>query len=144
MSKKPVILAVDDEKDILYTLEAIGNAVGWKVYTENNSSMAVNRLKALKPDIVLMDYHMPQQNGVITLQKMRTVDYRVPIIVLTVDERQEVADKFLAAGASDFATKPIRVPDLVAVRYPHCLVDRLRDVPDLRPSLRRPRCRTVT
>ena len=114
MSKKPVILAVDDEKDILYTLEAIGNAVGWKVYTENNSSMAVNRLKALKPDIVLMDYHMPQQNGVITLQKMRTVDYRVPIIVLTVDERQEIADKFLAAGASDFATKPIRVPDLVA------------------------------
>lgn len=48
------------------------------------------------------------------LQKMRKIDSKVPIIVLTVDECQKIANEFLAAGASDFATKPIKVPDLVA------------------------------
>jgi two-component system response regulator DctR len=44
---------------------------------------------------------------------MRKIDSKVPIIVLTVDECQKIANEFLAAGASDFATKPIKVPDLV-------------------------------
>lgn len=114
MSKKITILAVDDEKDILYTLEAVGFAVGWKVYTERNSIIAVSKVKTLKPDLVLIDYHMPQQNGILTVKQLRKLDSRVPIIVLTVDERQEIADKFLAVGASDFANKPIKVPDLVA------------------------------
>ena len=49
-----------------------------------------------------------------TVKAMRIVDKSIPIIVLTVDERQEIADEFLNAGANDFATKPIKVPDLVA------------------------------
>lgn len=114
MPKKITILAVDDEQDILYTLEAVGMAVGWRVCTENNSIIAVNRVKVIKPDIILIDYHMPQQNGILTLKQMRKINSLVPIIVLTIDERQEIADKFLEAGASDFATKPIKVPDLVA------------------------------
>lgn len=114
MSKKITILAVDDAKDILYTLKAVGSAVGWDVCTEHNSIMAVDKVKSLKPDLILMDYHMPQQNGILTLRKMRQIDKRVPIIVLTVDDRQEIADEFLAVGATDFATKPIKVPDIVA------------------------------
>ena len=114
MSKKISILAIDDEQDILYTLSAIGTAVGWKVYTESNSLEAVAKVASLKPDIILLDYHMPQQNGVLAVKKIRELDGTVPIIVLTIDGRQELADEFLEAGASDFATKPIKVPDLVA------------------------------
>lgn len=114
MARKTTILAVDDEKDILYTLQAIGVTMGWNIYTESNSIVAVSKVKALKPDLVLMDYHMPQQNGVLTVKQIRKIDSRVPIIVLTVDDRQEIADSFLDAGASDFANKPVRVPDLVA------------------------------
>lgn len=112
--KKTRILAVDDDKDILYTLQAIGTTVGWNIHTESNSIVAVSRVKTLKPDLIVMDYHMPQQNGVLTVQQIRKIDPNVPIIVLTVDDRQEIADAFLDAGASDFANKPIRVPDLVA------------------------------
>ena len=114
MTKKITILAIDDEQDILYTLAAIGTAVGWKVHTENNSLAAADKVAELRPNLILLDYHMPQQNGVVTVRKIREVDSRVPIIVLTIDGRQELADEFLAAGASDFATKPIKVPDLVA------------------------------
>lgn len=114
MARKTTILAVDDEKDILYMLQAIGNTMGWAVCGESNSIVAVSKVRTLRPDLILMDYHMPQQNGIATVQQIRKVDRRVPIIVLTIDDRQEIANEFLDAGASDFANKPIRVPDLVA------------------------------
>lgn len=128
VSKKITILAVDDEKDILYMLKAIGSAVGWHVCTEHNSTMAVDKVKILKPDLILMDYHMPPQNGLLTLKRMRQIDRVVPIIVLTVDTRQEIADEFFAAGATDFATKPIKVPDIVARLNVHIkLLERQRE-----------------
>ena len=129
MAKKVTILAVDDEPDILYTLEAIGTAVGWRVYPERSSLEAAEKVRRLKPDIILMDYRMPQQNGLLTVKKIREIDSRVPIIVLTIDDRQELADDFLAAGASDFANKPIKVPDLVARINVHLrLVEKQKEI----------------
>ena len=55
MNKKIRIMAVDDEPDILYTLKAIGTAVGWDVYTESNSIAAVDEVEKIKPDIILMN-----------------------------------------------------------------------------------------
>jgi len=129
MAKKTSILVVDDDKDILYTIKAIGATVGWHIHTEPNSIVAVSKVKTLKPDLILMDYHMPQQNGIVTVKQIRTIDRKVPIIVLTVDDRQELADDFLDAGANDFANKPIRVPDLVARISVHLkLLEKQREV----------------
>lgn len=131
MLSKFTILAVDDDKDVLYTLEAIGATVGWQVYSETNSIVAVHRLKKIQPDLILMDYHMPQQNGILTVKQMRQIDSKVPIIVLTVDDRQKIADAFLDAGVNDFATKPIRVPDLVARIHVHIrLLEKQREMQD--------------
>lgn len=44
----------------------------------------------------------------------RKIDPDIPIIVFTIDEDQGIADKFLEAGASDFATKPIKAPDIIS------------------------------
>lgn len=114
VDKKVKVLAIDNEKDILYTLQAIGNTMGWQVFTETNSLLTTKRIAAHKPDLVLIDYHMPNQDGLTTVKQIRQQDKQMPIIVLTVDESQEIADKFLDAGANDFATKPIKVPDLAA------------------------------
>jgi two-component system response regulator DctR len=114
MERKIKILAIDDERDILYTLQAIGRTMGWDMTVAADGLSGVEKLRRVRPNLVLLDYHMPNQDGLRTVQAMRSIDKSVPIIVLTVDERQEIADKFLLAGASDFATKPIKVPDLVA------------------------------
>ena len=45
---------------------------------------------------------------------LRALSHTVPIIVFTIDESQEVADQFLQAGASDFALKPIKAPDIIS------------------------------
>ncbi|MDR2006808.1 MAG: response regulator [Acidaminococcales bacterium] len=112
--RKTTILAIDDEKDIHYTLQAIGKAMNWLVYTESDPLTALARIYDLKPDVILLDYHMPRCNGLAALREIRKVHRDIPVIVLTVDERQEASDEFLDAGANDFANKPIRVPDLVA------------------------------
>ena len=108
------ILAADDEPDILFTLKAIGRTMGWEVYTAADGREAVTLMRQLKPDLILLDYHMPNQDGLTTVKVIRALDKIVPIIILTVDERQEIADAFLDAGANDFANKPVKVPDLAA------------------------------
>lgn len=114
MNNKVTILAVDDEPDILYTLRAIGARMNWSVYCETCSRSVLERVNTLKPDLILLDYHMPQKDGLTLLKGIRKINKVVPVIILTVDERQDIADRFLDAGASDFANKPIKVPDLAA------------------------------
>lgn len=114
MNKPVRILAIDDEKDVLYTLQAIGASLGWQVFTVSDSTDSIRSFLAFRPDLVLVDYHMPKQDGLTTVKLLRRQHQTVPIIVLTVDERQEIADNFLDAGASDFANKPIKIPDLAA------------------------------
>ena len=53
-------------------------------------------------------------NGIKGVQMIRELDAEVPIIVFTIDESQEVANRFIEAGASDFALKPIKVPDIIS------------------------------
>lgn len=114
MSKPIQILAIDDERDVLYTLQAIGARLGWQVHTVSDSTEAVGAFLTTLPDLVLVDYHMPKQDGLTTVKALRRQSPTVPIIVLTVDDRQEVANMFLDAGASDFANKPVKIPDLAA------------------------------
>lgn len=115
MNEKAItILAIDDDQDILFTLAAIGRTYGWRVITESDGRQAAAKVRGLRPDLILVDYHMPGLDGLSTVEIIRTHDRAVPIIVLTVDERQEIADRFLDAGASDFANKPIKIADLAA------------------------------
>lgn len=115
MSGAVRILAVDDDEGILYTLRAIGEVAGWEVDTEGQSGAVIQRLTEEGPhDLVIIDYHMPERDGLKIVRDIRQRGLTVPIVVLTVDERQETADAFLEAGATDFALKPIKAPDLIA------------------------------
>lgn len=114
LDKNLTIMAFDDNQDILFTLSAIGDTFGWKMIVESDSRQAVEKVCKVQPDLILMDYHMPGQDGLSTVRNIRRQNRTIPIIVLTVDERQEIADQFLEAGANDFANKPIKVADLAA------------------------------
>lgn len=108
------ILAVDDEKDILFTLEAIAEVAGFNIKTCCSGLDALEYLKKEKYDLLMIDYHMPDINGLKLLKKIRKINQNIPILVLTVDESLDLAKKFLNAGADDFANKPIRTADLIS------------------------------
>lgn len=105
---------MDDDENIRFTLKEICHYAEWNVLEAATGKDAVELFKQMRPDLVLLDYHLPHGDGISTTKTIRKRDQHVPIIVLTVDERQEVADSFMKAGATDFALKPIKAPDLIS------------------------------
>lgn len=108
------ILIIEDNLDIRYTLKEICSFAGWEAEEAENGHEGILKFKKNKFDLVVVDYHMPVFDGLKTIQAIREANKNIPIIVLTVDERQELANELLDAGATDFALKPIKAPDLIA------------------------------
>lgn len=112
MNKK--ILIIDDDKEILFAMSAICEYQNWIPITASNVIEGIERYETEKPDIILMDYHLPMISGIEGVKRIRKIDKHIPIIVLTVEEDQKVADRFIEVGASDFALKPIKAPDIIS------------------------------
>ena len=114
MERKITILSIDDEENIRFALGALFRFQGWEACCAPTVEKGIEQFRLHRPDIVLIDYHMPGINGVEGVRLLRKLSRTVPIIVFTIDESQEVADQFLQAGASDFALKPIKAPDIIS------------------------------
>ncbi|KJS21960.1 MAG: hypothetical protein VR72_07625 [Clostridiaceae bacterium BRH_c20a] len=108
------ILIIEDNADIQYTLKEICSHGGWQTQLADNGQIGLQLFKTNRFDLVIADYHMPVLDGLMTIKAIRELDKKVPILVLTVDERQELANELLKEGATDFALKPIKAPDLIA------------------------------
>lgn len=108
------VLCIDDEEWIRFALGEVIESQGWRAKLVKNVRDAEKYLKENSPTIILIDYHMPDINGLEGVKIIRKYDESVPIVVFTIDSNQTIADKFLEAGATDFATKPIKAPDLIS------------------------------
>lgn len=112
-NKKKVVI-IDDEPDIQYTIKEICLHGGWEPIIAKNGKQGYEICKTHGANLVIVDYHMPDWDGLTTVKKIRQCNSAISILVLTVDERQEIAEKFIVVGATDFAIKPIKSPDLIS------------------------------
>jgi len=108
------ILAIDDDEGVLFTLNAVAKLAGWELDGHKDPSEGVKAFQKGGFDLVLVDYHMPAMDGILVVKALRRFSAHVPIVVLTVDDRFELADRFRQAGADDFALKPIKALDLIS------------------------------
>ncbi len=108
------IVIIDDEEDIRFTLSEICEMAGHEVRVGADGEEGYEISHVWRPHLAIVDYHMPGWDGLKTVKKLRKRFPAMAILVLTVDERQEIADRFMDAGATDFAIKPIKAPDLIA------------------------------
>lgn len=113
-TKKTTILAMDDNPDILYTLEQICKYQGWDIIKADSFRAAQPYLNSARVDLILVDYHMPGMDGIEAVRRIRQQLSDTPIIVLTVEERSSVMHAFLEAGATDYSLKPIKALDLIS------------------------------
>jgi len=103
------ILLVDDEEASLVLLKGILDRAGFRhVTTCDRPERAVEYFMQERPDLVVLDQHMPQRDGLQVLNDLRPVlPDAFPILMLTGDMRPELREAALAGGAKDFLNKPV-------------------------------------
>ena len=109
----PRILIVDDEPAIQRFLKtALSNGEFYLSQAENGQA-AIASVVATKPDAILLDLGLPDMDGVEVIERIRQWS-QVPIIVLSVRNRETDKVKALDSGADDYLTKPFGVGELLA------------------------------
>ena len=109
------ILVVDDEPNIVLSLEFLMKQAGFQVRTASDGEAALAAMAAEAPDLVLLDVMMPRKNGYEVCQAIRAnPDWKaVRIIMLTAKGREVEREKGMALGADDYITKPFATQEVV-------------------------------
>jgi len=109
------ILVVDDEPNIVLSIEFLMKQQGYEVRTAGNGQDALRALEEDIPDLVLLDVMMPKPDGFEVCQAIRAnPDWKgVTVIMLTAKGREVDREKGLALGADDYITKPFATRELV-------------------------------
>jgi signal transduction histidine kinase/DNA-binding NarL/FixJ family response regulator len=105
------ILVVDDEQSNVDLLEMILADEGYlRVASTRDPRLVLEIFDAVRPDLVLLDLHMPHEDGFAVMRRLRehvAADDFVPVLVLTADATPEAKLRALSEGAKDFLTKPL-------------------------------------
>lgn len=113
MADRPHILVVDDEPQITRVLRTSLSAQGYDIRVANSGEMALEIMKDWQPSLIITDLSMPSIDG---LELTRTVraSSQVPIVVLSVRDKEQQKVEALDAGADDYVTKPFGMNELLA------------------------------
>ena len=98
----PVALVIDDEPQIRRLLRVTLEANGYRVFDASNGQDGVAQAAQRRPDVVLLDLGLPDLDGVEVLKRLREWS-RVPVVVLSVRDREDDKVAALDAGADDYA-----------------------------------------
>ena len=113
MAKK--ILAVDDEKHIVRLIQVNLERAGYEVATANDGAQALEMVAQDKPDLIVLDWMMPQLNGMETLKRLKaneaTAD--IPVIMLTAKSQDQDVFKGWQSGVDSYLTKPFNPMELL-------------------------------
>lgn len=114
MSRK--VLIVDDEPNIVISLEFLMQREGFLVSVAIDGEEALRKIAEVRPDLVLLDVMMPKKSGFEVCQEIRAHPAwsSTKIVILTAKGRDAEVQKGLALGADAYITKPFSTKDLVA------------------------------
>jgi two-component system, OmpR family, KDP operon response regulator KdpE len=107
------ILVVDDDPQIRRVLRTTLISQGYEVVDARSGDEALERVRAEKLDLVILDMNMPGMNGIETCRLIRSGS-DIAIIMLTVRDSEADKVEALDAGADDYVTKPFGSPELLA------------------------------
>jgi two-component system KDP operon response regulator KdpE len=110
---KPVVLVVDDEVQIRRLLRVSLEANGYQVREAATGQEGIQAAAQRPPDLIILDLGLPDMEGATVLKRLREWS-QVPIVVLSVREREEDKVAALDNGADDYVTKPFSSGELLA------------------------------
>jgi len=109
------VLIVDDEPNIVLSLEFLMKKEGYEVRSAGNGEEAMQTIAEKTPDLILLDVMMPRKDGYELCQELRANPSwkEIKIIMLTAKGRDVEREKGLALGADDYITKPFATQEVV-------------------------------
>ena len=111
------LLLIDDEADVQYSFKRIFDSPEIELTTANSGEEGLKLLAGLKPNLVIMDIRMGGMNGLETLRRMRQVEPRLPVIMMTAYGTTQTAIEAMKLGAYDYLLKPFDVPKLKQIVF---------------------------
>jgi two-component system KDP operon response regulator KdpE len=109
----PRVLVVDDEKAIQRFLKNALSSAEFSVHLAGSGKEALAAAVAIRPDLIILDLGLPDMDGVEVLRRLREWT-QVPIIILSVRDREDEKVTALDSGADDYLTKPFGIGELLA------------------------------
>ncbi len=111
------VLVIEDEPNIIEALSFILSRDGWTVHTHADGLTALARVRALPPDLVILDVMLPGKSGFDILRELRADPAIAALPVLMLTARGQTRDREMAErlGATRFMTKPFSNAEVVAV-----------------------------
>jgi DNA-binding response OmpR family regulator len=112
----PVVLAADDDEDILALLVFRLERSGYSVLQARDGEEALERAREAKPDLAVIDVTMPKLDGFELTRRLRAEEdtRRMPIILLTARTQDADLERGFEAGADDYIRKPFSPQELSA------------------------------
>jgi two-component system KDP operon response regulator KdpE len=107
------ILVVDDEPQIRRAMRTSLEAHGYRLETAANGEEGLLKAAEIAPDLVFLDLGLPDLDGTEVIARLRSFS-EVPVIVLSVRDRQTDKVAALDAGADDYVTKPFGMEEVLA------------------------------
>jgi twitching motility two-component system response regulator PilH len=111
-ARRPLVLVVDDERDVLDALETALVSQGWRVVTAVNGADALDKALQLRPDLVLTDLLMPVIDGIGLAKSLRANPSTATTCIVLCSGVSEASVKGLFDGYDAFLHKPYELDDL--------------------------------
>lgn len=125
------VVLIDDDRNILQTLEIYFEDKGWAVSTAGCAADGIARVLAVKPELVLLDLRLPDGSGLEVLQRLVASGIETQVIVITAYATVETAVSAVKIGAFDYLPKPF-VPGQLDV-----LLDKIAEIQALKREVAR-------
>ena len=107
------ILVVDDEIEIVRLLRYNLVAQGYQVFTASSGEEALKEVTRHRPDLILLDLNLPDMSGLEVCKQIRASS-ALPIIVLSIKDRERDKVQALELGADDYVAKPFGIQEVLA------------------------------
>jgi CheY-like chemotaxis protein len=111
------VLCIEDNPDTQRMLTFILARAGYDVITADDGPQGIEKARAWRPALILVDMMMPKMSGAETIKELRKIDSirEVPILVLSAYKEGALIDEALAAGADDYLIKTVLPDDLTDI-----------------------------
>lgn len=109
MNQKPFVLIIDDNTDNIALVEEILAGFDFEFAATTDPHRVEEVFRFRKPDLVLLDLYMPEQDGLTTLDQIKSNPHSsdTPVIMLTAESDKHIMSECLSRGAMDYLTKPV-------------------------------------